>query len=296
MGSASYIDLFASQLPVSAPQPSQHMQSRQKPVDPTDTAKLTIHPDHEATGPFGNETRMCLENEANEDWTYMTSTGDMKALPKLASCGSWGVSLPSKMNATIHIDPYIDRLNGLLHVEIESTKSPPSINVKLSRSQLAEQAKHSYLLEEHTAMRWKAWAVLASWVDHLVLRGAPPAIPPIDVVSFVRNRLLAEGRHAKTNAISLLQERRGVTLLPEGHHTSQMPRLTPASILPKPESSRAEASRAQLHGLLPATKPPLVSAAGKKRPLYGGSSSSSSSSSSSDSSPEIQAKRLRRAA
>ncbi|GKT57821.1 hypothetical protein ColTof4_09804 [Colletotrichum tofieldiae] len=181
MGSASYIDLFASQLPVSAPQPSQHMQSRQKPVDPTDTAKLTIHPDHEATGPFGNETRMCLENEANEDWTYMTSTGDMKALPKLASCGSWGVSLPSKMNATIHIDPYIDRLNGLLHVEIESTKSPPSINVKLSRSQLAEQAKHSYLLEEHTAMRWKAWAVLASWVDHLVLRGAPPAIPPIDV-------------------------------------------------------------------------------------------------------------------
>ncbi|GJC89721.1 hypothetical protein ColLi_12559 [Colletotrichum liriopes] len=125
MGSASYIDPFAFQLPVPALQPSQHMQSRQKPVDPTDTTKLTIHSSHKATGPSGNETRMCLENEAHEDWTYMTSTGDTRALPKLASCGSWGVSLPSKMNATVHIDPYIDRLNGLLHVEIESTKSPP---------------------------------------------------------------------------------------------------------------------------------------------------------------------------
>ncbi|KAK2002335.1 hypothetical protein LX36DRAFT_707943 [Colletotrichum falcatum] len=281
------LDAAVVPLPTPPPQPEKHMQGKRRLVRPMKTAKPmagTVHP--EIAVPFYKETRAWLDDKPDEDWTYTTSTGSIEKLPQLGSRGPWRVSLPSKIDTAIHIDPYIDRLSHLLNVQIESTRSPPSIHIKLFESQLAEQAKHSYLLEEHTAMKWKAWAVLAAWVDHLIRRGAPPAIPPIDLVSFVRNKLLAEGRHAKETAIGLLNERKGVILLPEGHGTLQMPRPIPADLVPLPKPSPPGS---QQPSLTPTKRLLQPAKYGQKYLLTDDSSSSSDS----DSSPEFQAKRLR---
>ncbi|KAK2033857.1 hypothetical protein LX32DRAFT_724799 [Colletotrichum zoysiae] len=266
----------------------QHMQGKCSPVSSMKTTKLMKGPAYPGViVPFCKDPRAWLDDELYGDWIYTTSTGIIKKLPQLGSCGPWQVPLPSNMDTTIHIDPYIHLLSRLLNVRIQSTKSPPSIHVKLFESQIAEQEKDSCLLEEHTAMKWKAWAVLAAWVDHLVRRGAPPAIPPIDLVSFVRNKILAEGRHAKAAAVDLLHERQGVVLPFEGHGILQMPRLTPADLLPQP---RPSLSVAQKPSLMPFMRPPQASKSGHKHLL----SDDSSSSSSSESSPEVQTKRLRR--
>ncbi|KAK1564133.1 uncharacterized protein LY79DRAFT_573572 [Colletotrichum navitas] len=284
------LDLLAVPSSIPLLQPDQYMQGGRRPVSPMKITKPMTGPVHPGVAaPFCKETRAWLDDKPHEDWIYTTSTGSIKRLPQLGSCGPWQVFLPSKMDTAIHIDPYIDRLSHLLNVQIESTKSPPSIHVKLFKSQVAEQAKHSYLLEEHTAMKWKAWAVLAAWVDHLVRRGAPPAIPPIDLVSFVRNKLLTEGRRAKETAVGLLYDRQGVVLLPEGHGTLQMPRLTPSDLIPLPKPSPPGTRKPSL---VPTKRPPQASKYGHKHLLTDDSSSSSSSSS--DSSPEVQTKRLRR--
>ncbi|KAK1977125.1 hypothetical protein LZ30DRAFT_732539 [Colletotrichum cereale] len=282
--------LDALLIPPSTPpsQPDKHIRGERRPVSPMKTTKLITSPAHPGVAAsFREEARTRLDDKFHEDWTYTSPTGSIKKMPRRGSCGSWEVSLPPKMDTIIHIDPYIDRLSDLLQVQIEPTQSPPSIHVKLFESQLAEQAKHEYLLEEHTALKWKAWGVLAAWADHLVRRGAPPAIPPVDLVSFVRNKLLAEGRHAKANAVNLLHARQGVTLLSEGQDTSQIPRLTPVDLLPKPKSYSLDA---QQPSLMSAERPPQASEAGHKHLL----SDDSSSSSGSDSSPEVQTKRLRR--
>ncbi|KAK2049805.1 hypothetical protein LZ31DRAFT_288124 [Colletotrichum somersetense] len=266
----------------------QHMQGKCSPVSYMKTTKLMNGPAHPGVAvSFCKDTRAWLDDEPHEDWIYTTSTGSIKKLPQVGNCGPWQVSLPSNMDTSIHIDPYIDLLSRLLNVRIQSTKSPPSIYVKLFESQLAEQENDSYLLEEHTAMKWKAWAVLAAWVNHLVRRGAPPAIPPIDLVSFVRNKILAEGRHAKAAAVDLLNEQQGVLLPLEGHGILQMPRLTPADLLPRP---RPFPPVAQKPNLMPFMRPPQASKSGHKHLL----SDDGSSSSSSESSPEVQTKRLRR--
>ncbi|KAK2013370.1 hypothetical protein LZ32DRAFT_647279 [Colletotrichum eremochloae] len=269
-------------------QPNKHIQNKRNPVSPMKTTKFMTGPVQPGVAvPFCKETRAGLNNEPHDDWIYTTSTGSIRKLPPMDSCGSWEISLPSKLDTAIHIDPYIDRLSRLLNVKIESTKSPPSIHVKLFESQFAEQAKHSYLLEEHTAMKWKAWAVLAAWADHLIRRSAPPAIPPIDLVSFVRNRFLTEGRHAKATAVDLLHERQVAMLLPEGHGTWQMPRLTPADLVPL---SKPPPPGVQQPSLMPTKRLPQASKSEHKHLL----SDDYSSSSSSDSSPEVQTKRLRR--
>ncbi|EFQ35845.1 uncharacterized protein GLRG_10954 [Colletotrichum graminicola M1.001] len=280
------LDFLAIPLSTPPSQSDQYIHGGRRPVSPMKTMKPMTGPVHPVAAPFCKETRARLDDKPHEDWIYTTSTGSIKKLPQLGSCGPWQVSLPSKMDTAIHIDPYIDRLSHLLNVQIESTKSPPSIHVKLFKSQLAEQAKHSYLLEEHTAMKWKAWAVLAAWVDHLVRRGAPPAIPPIDLVSFVRNKLLAEGRRARETAVDLLHDRQGVVLLPKGHGTLQMPRLTPADLIPL---SKPSPPGTRKPSLMPTKRLPQASKYGHKHLLTDDSSSSSSS----DSSPEVQAKRLR---
>lgn len=69
--------------------------------------------------------------------------------------------------------------------------------IDLTTKQKMLQAYDPSYVEEHLALKWKAWAVIYAWDYEVELSRRDKSTVRVDAVSFARDRILREGCEAK---------------------------------------------------------------------------------------------------
>ncbi|KAF6813479.1 hypothetical protein CMUS01_12827 [Colletotrichum musicola] len=108
----------------------------------------------------------------------------------------WQIPLPHDMHPQANIRS-VERLEQLLNVKVWVDYFPSRIMIDLTKKQRMLQAYDPSYVEDHLALRWKAWAVLYSWTFEVELSRRDKSMAPIDAVSFAREWLMTEGLEAK---------------------------------------------------------------------------------------------------
>ncbi|KAK2776077.1 hypothetical protein CKAH01_12601 [Colletotrichum kahawae] len=136
-----------------------------------------------------------------DHWIRHTNDGSISEAPKLQGCGPWEVPLPPGMDPAVHVNPHAPLLCRYLDCWIHGAPGSPTVKIYIHPIM---RGRHADL---YVAKRWTAWKMMFSWVEHLEQYGKNDAHVPTDVLSFVRNRIVCEGRMDKEGAARSIENR-----------------------------------------------------------------------------------------
>ncbi|KAF9876200.1 hypothetical protein CkaCkLH20_06143 [Colletotrichum karsti] len=145
-------------------------------------------------------------------WTRLTLDGATVEAPKLPGCGPWEIPLPPNMDTRVHVDNNASLVFHYLGVHVTSKRYPPVIKIDLYPAQRIQETVTPFIIEDHAACRWRAWKIIFDWAEQLKIHGSAPANPPLDILTFIRNRAHQTGRLARDSALRAI----------EGHQQSPM--------------------------------------------------------------------------
>ncbi|KAJ0342890.1 hypothetical protein COL922a_000714 [Colletotrichum nupharicola] len=138
---------------------------------------------------------------ALDHWIRNTNDGSIAEAPKLQGCGPWEVPLPPGMDPAVHVNPHSPLLCRYLDCWIIGPEGTPLLKVHIHPLMRGRHA------EEYVAKKWTAWKMMFAWVEHLDQYGKNDARAPMDIVSFVRNRIVWEGKMAREGAARAIANR-----------------------------------------------------------------------------------------
>ncbi|KAK1838148.1 hypothetical protein CCHR01_19228 [Colletotrichum chrysophilum] len=138
---------------------------------------------------------------ALDHWIRNTNDGSIAEAPKLQGCGPWEVPLPPGMDPAVHVNPHSPILCRYLDCWIIGPEGTPLLKVHIHPLM---RGRHT---EEYVAKKWTAWKMMFAWVEHLEQYGKNDAHAPMDIVSFVRNRIVWEGKMAREGAARAIANR-----------------------------------------------------------------------------------------
>ncbi|KAF0326042.1 hypothetical protein GQ607_006860 [Colletotrichum asianum] len=138
---------------------------------------------------------------ALDHWIRNTNDGSIAEAPKLQGCGPWEVPLPPGMDPAVHVNPHTPLLCRYLDCWIRGPEGSSTLKVHIHPLM---RGRHT---EEYVAKKWTAWKMMFAWVEHLEQYGKNDAHAPLDVVSFVRNRIVWEGKMAREAAARAIANR-----------------------------------------------------------------------------------------
>ncbi|KAF6830719.1 hypothetical protein CPLU01_07176 [Colletotrichum plurivorum] len=112
----------------------------------------------------------------------------------------WQIPFPPDMIPQASIGS-VERLERLLNVKVWVGYFPSSIMIGLTEKQKMLQAYSPSYVEDHLALKWKAWAVIYAWTFEVELSRRNKSMARVDAVSFAREWLVTEGLEAKEFAL-----------------------------------------------------------------------------------------------
>lgn len=163
----------------------------------------------DATG-SGNTCDEPLELVTAASWDYWAEPdseiiGNFIEAPKIPRCGPWEIPLPPNMDTSEFVEPYVEQINVILGISIESKSRPPTVCIKLTKKQqehISASPNDTMYQELVNSLRWKASSALFAWSRHLKDDARTRNSRPLGIVEFIGNYLIEEGAAARKTSIS----------------------------------------------------------------------------------------------